>query len=198
MTIRCNYFVIYFKAWAINDELVNQRLKTHETLEINDFQFNVYTKVKRDLSTNDIFLNTNELKFNAYGRLFHIYLKRQTNLISNTIKIEVKYANQSKAIKLHDFITKNYYVGFVDNEPNSFVSLYFDRGGSLEQGDSIVFGKIESNSETYYIEVICNRITMRINNSEVFFLIYLMFKAIIDEQRSVHHLPDPWCPIRIV
>jgi hypothetical protein len=96
-------------------------------------------------------LNTNELTFNAFNRQFHIYLKKNLNVLSNDINIEIKYSNSTNKI-LNDIFSSNFYTGFVDDQKNSFVLLYYDYD-QVVKNKTIIYGKIELGAETFYIEV---------------------------------------------
>ena len=96
-------------------------------------------------------LNTNEFVFEAYGRKFQIYLKKNFNILADDVNIEITYANNTSNY-LKDVYTTNFYTGFVDDDKNSFVILFYDHNQILKN-KTIIYGKIELGSETFYIEV---------------------------------------------
>ena len=60
-------------------------------------------------------------------RDFEIFLKRETNLITNNLDIEVRYPFSNKpSLHLDDFITTNFYTGYVNGESKSHVICYFE------------------------------------------------------------------------
>ena len=130
----------------------------HENLDVNNLQFqplnsNKQRTSKRDAESTFIekyLLNTNEFIFNAFGREFHIYLKKNLNVLSNEVNIEIKYATSSS--NLDDVFTSNFYTGFVDDVLSSSVLIYYEHD-QIIKNKTIIYGKIELGVETFYIEV---------------------------------------------
>ena len=54
------------------------------------------TKRSVDNSVNDLLLETNRLSFTAYNRTFNIFLKRGNSLVSENVKLEVRYSYPNK------------------------------------------------------------------------------------------------------
>ena len=56
-------------------------------------------------------------------------MKRNTNLVSDNIQIEVRYSylGEKNRIEYEDnHFKKNYFIGFVENEPESSALCYFE------------------------------------------------------------------------
>ena len=161
-----------------------QPLDAHEELAYDDFHFeSLVHRERRDTSaagdtrrhehdTLDsssggpfLVLNTNRLSFSAFQRHFEIYLKRDITLLADKVDIEVRYDSSPHRPAEHmaDFLTSNYYTGFVSGEARSHVSCYFERpassrGANQTQYDQqpLVYAQIqlqnESDNEIYYVE----------------------------------------------
>ena len=83
-------------------------------------------------------------------------------MLSNNVNIEIKYSTSSS--NLNDIFTSNFYTGFVDDEQSSSVLIYYDHD-QIIKNKTIIYGKIEIGSETFYIEVSSNASNLNILNT---------------------------------
>lgn len=131
-------------------------MKKFELLNYDDFSFGTInsknTRTKRDSATIESpVLETNRLYFEAFGRKFEIYLKRDTNLVADNIDIEVR-GNKGKSQHINDFFTSNYYSGFVDGVANSYVICYFEKESDDPKIGPLIYAKVYMEKTSYYIE----------------------------------------------
>ncbi len=139
-------------------------LKHYEELESTDFKIetiNTHRK-KRDVNNStveNILLTTTKLNFHAFDRDFIIFLKRDLNLVSDKVDVEVRYSN-NKIEHINNYFTSNNYIGFVDGEPQSSVTCYIEQ--FVEPNQSITYPLIyaqirlenDDKKEYFYIEPI--------------------------------------------
>lgn len=88
-------------------------------------------------------------------------MKRNTNLVSDDIQIEVRYSNlgEKNRIEYEDnHFKKNYFIGFVENEPESSVLCYFESLPFNTTSKPLIYVQIRivnnKTADYYYIEPI--------------------------------------------
>lgn len=156
-------------------------LKRYEALNYEDFSFSHSNNARRLNRRSNSLLNENKkdddedlvinsdddsnamrhLKFRAYNRTFNVRLRRETSFVSENIDIEIRYANETSK-HLSDTFSSNFFVGQLDDEPNSFAICYFEERKKEEEEQSntqpLVYLQIQVRNEAnktntfYYVE----------------------------------------------
>ena len=102
---------------------------------------------------------------NIFWRSFVIILKRDLNLVSDKVDIEVRYSfseTPSYVEHVNNYFTTNNYIGFVEGEPKSHVTCYLDRidaknvANLTREEYPLIYCqiKLENTNEYFYIEPI--------------------------------------------
>lgn len=151
---------------SASTEPFDSSLSNYELLTPTHFKFTNIRKRRSETEnpepeivenlTTDI-SNTNELKFAAHGRQFHLVLRRGSHLITSpesALNIEVRYADGRKR-QIEDTFTSNYYIGRVVGVESSSALVYYD---TQTRGDNqpIIYAKIQTFNETFYVEPLLN------------------------------------------
>lgn len=155
-------------------EPFDNSLSNYEQLTSNQFHFsstNNNPRKRRDEPSQQIIdhldsTDTNELKFSAFGRQYHLVLRPGANLITSaesSLNIEVRYADGRKH-QIDDTFTSNYYKGRVVGSPSSSALVYYDTQ-TLANRQPLIYAKISTYNETLYVEP-------RLNSTHTSYIVY--------------------------